>query len=83
MDGCIGEDGVWVRDGLEKAGVDVGRVRVVDGEVSDSRMRILMRTWVPSKRLRFRGFPGLGDRLLDEPSSSPLQMGRIVSVSCV
>jgi hypothetical protein len=34
MDGCIGSDGIWVRDGLEKAGVDVGRVKVVDDEVS-------------------------------------------------
>lgn len=34
MDGCIGSDGAWVRDGLEKAGVDIGRVKMVDDEVS-------------------------------------------------
>lgn len=35
MDGCIGEDGIWVRDGLERAGVDVGRVMVVQEQVSN------------------------------------------------
>lgn len=35
LDGCIGNDGIWVKDGLEKAGVDVGRVKVVESEVSE------------------------------------------------
>ncbi|KAI9639056.1 ATP-binding protein [Dioszegia hungarica] len=34
MDGCIGEDGIWVRDGLERAGVDVGRVMVVQEQMT-------------------------------------------------
>lgn len=34
MDGCVGEDGIWVKDGLERDGVDVARVRVIGDEVS-------------------------------------------------
>jgi hypothetical protein len=33
LDGCIGEDGVWVRKMLEGVGVGVERVRVVENEV--------------------------------------------------
>jgi ribokinase len=35
LDGCIGDDGIWVRGMLEAVGVDVGRLRVVENEVSD------------------------------------------------
>jgi ribokinase len=31
LDGCIGDDGLWVRDMLSGAGVGEGRLRVVDG----------------------------------------------------
>ncbi|GFZ50004.1 hypothetical protein JCM24511_07757 [Saitozyma sp. JCM 24511] len=34
LDGCIGDDGVWVRGMLEGVGVDVGRLRVVENEVT-------------------------------------------------
>lgn len=35
LDGCIGDDGAWVRGMLEGVGVDVGRLRVVENEVSN------------------------------------------------
>ncbi|RXK34940.1 hypothetical protein M231_07811 [Tremella mesenterica] len=34
MDGCIGSDGIWVKDMLQKAGVGVDRVRLIEHEVT-------------------------------------------------
>ncbi|OCF34299.1 ATP-binding protein [Kwoniella heveanensis BCC8398] len=34
LDGCVGSDGVWVKEMLEKGGVDVGRVQVLEDELT-------------------------------------------------
>ncbi|WVQ95977.1 hypothetical protein IAU59_003076 [Kwoniella sp. CBS 9459] len=34
LDGCVGVDGVWVKEMLQKGGVDVGRLKVLDDELT-------------------------------------------------
>ncbi|EIW71611.1 hypothetical protein TREMEDRAFT_71211 [Tremella mesenterica DSM 1558] len=65
MDGCIGSDGIWVKDMLQKAGVGVDRVRLIEHEVSQPMSNFGEKT---------------KDRLREEPLFNFPQMAKTLSV---